>query len=960
MTVPSIAQGFAYALVLMRISRRLIFPCLLASVATSGLAQYIAFSETPGSFRLAADREAAPIYVDGQDWPGVIRATRDLQSDLATVTGARPSLSTTAAVMGKEIVIVGTVGKSSLVDGLARTGKIDIRPIQGKWESYVIQVVPHPLPGVERALVVAGSDKRGTIYGVYDISEKAGVSAWSWWADLPVHHHPELYVKPGRFVQGPPAVRYRGIFLNDEAPSLSNWVYANFGEYRHKFYEHVFELLLRLKANYLWPAMWNNCFSQDDPLNPVEADEYGIVMGTSHVEPMMRADKEWNRKGFGPAEWNFDTHSKELIDFWTEGIERNKPFENIVTIAMRGKIDTPMSETANIALLEKIVAAQRKIIAEHVNPDVSKVPQLWCLYKEVQEYYEKGMRVPDDVTLLWSDDNWGDIRRLPTPEERKRSGGAGVYYHFDYVGDPRNYKWLNTNPIPKVWEQMHTAYAYGADRIWIVNVGDLKPMEFPMEFFLRLAWDPNRWTASTLGKYTQDWAERSFGPDHSAEIAQIIEKYTKYNGRRKPELLEPGTYSLVNYHEAETVVSDYNRLADQAEALSKRLPDDQRDAYFQLVLYPVRACAIVNELYVEAAKNHVYAAQGRPSANLAADKVKALFQADADLVKEYHTIHGGKWNHMMDQTHIGYTYWQQPDQNNMPALKSVTPVAGAELGVAVEGSESAGTTTLPPLSVFDREPRYFELFNRGTGPLTFEAKADVPWLKVSATRGSLGTDVRVDVSADWHRVPAGSESATISVTGSDGHKSVLTVPIQYPASPRQSNLHGFVETDGCVSIEAEHYSRAVDGGSAKWLRIPDFGRTLGAMTITPPTAAPQEGMRLDYEMFLFDGGPVTVEAIFAPTQQFRPDHGFSYAIGFDDEKPQVVDFHAGYVYTHPEWQESVRDSVRVVSTKHAIAGSGYHTLRFFAIDPGLVLEKLVVNAGGVRPSYLGPPESPRR
>ena len=303
---------------------------------------------------------------------------------------------------------------------------------------------------------------------------RSGVSPWYWWADVPPRRHSTLYVKAGRRLLGPPAVKYRGIFLNDEAPCLTGWVNEKFGGYNHQFYTNVFELLLRLKANYLWPAMWDNCFNEDDPLNPKLADEYGIVMGTSHVEPMMRADKEWNRQGHTAAEWNYQKNPETLRRFWTEGLERNKSYENIITVAMRGKVDTPMSESANIALLERIVADQRKIIEQVMRTNATAVPQLWALYKEVQEYYEKGMRVPDDVTLLWCDDNWGNLRRLPTAEERHRAGGAGIYYHFDYVGGPRNYKWLNTVPIAKVWEQMNLAYRYGADRIWIVNVGDLK------------------------------------------------------------------------------------------------------------------------------------------------------------------------------------------------------------------------------------------------------------------------------------------------------------------------------------------------------------------------------------------------------------------------------------------------------------------------------------------------------
>jgi hypothetical protein len=375
--------------------------------------------------------------------------------------------------------------------------------------------------GIDWPTLSTGSNKRGAIYGIYDLSEQIGVSPWYYWADVPVAHKDALFVQAGKFEQGEPPVKYRGIFLNDESPGLSGWVQGKWGETSIKgtanmgseFYTKVFELILRMKGNYLWPAMWNNAFNEDDPQNPKLADEYGIVMGTSHHEPMIRAQKEWTRHGKGP--WNYNTNPDVLRSFWEEGIKRNKDFESIVTIGMRGDGDMPMAPAndmpANIRLLEKIVADQRELIAKHVNPDVTKVQQMWALYKEVQDYYDAGMRVPDDVTLLWCDDNWGDIRRLPTPEERMRSGGAGIYYHFDYVGGPRNYKWLNTNPISKVWEQMNLALEYDARRIWIVNVGDLKPMEFPIEFFLSYAWNPKRWPQTKISEFTQLWAEREFG-----------------------------------------------------------------------------------------------------------------------------------------------------------------------------------------------------------------------------------------------------------------------------------------------------------------------------------------------------------------------------------------------------------------------------------------------------------------
>src|SRR5437016_7921825 len=727
---------------------------------------YVDSAYHPGDFSIVTRTAAATLLVDSADFPGVVRAVNDLQADIERVTNRTAAIVHDEKSLGSNVIAVGTGGNSHIIDELIRDHRIDVTPIAGKWESFLIRVVPKPFPGVAIALIVAGSDKRGTIDGIYDLSDQIGVSPWYWWADVPVQHHDELFVKPGTYVQGPPAVKYRGIFLNDEAPSLSGWVKEKYGNCNHEFYTKVFELLLRLKANYLWPAMWNNAFNEDDPLNAPLADEYGIVMGTSHHEPMLRAQQEWKRHGKGP--WDYSKNAEVLREFWDQGIERNKKYESVITLGMRGDGDLPMSESANIALLEKIVADQRKIIADRVNPDLSKVPQDWALYKEVQEYYEKGMRVPDDVTLLWCDDNWGNVRRLPTAEERKRNGGAGIYYHFDYVGDPRSYKWLNTVPIAKVWEQMNLAYRYGADRIWIVNVGDLKPMEFPIDFFLNMAWKPEKWPKEKISEFTRLWAERQFGPEHAPEIAEILAKYTKYNGRRKPELLEPGTFSLVDYSEADRVLAEWKSAVDEAETIIRKLPENRREAFFELVLYPAKASAIVTELYITVGRNHLYATQGRASANDLAAEAKQLFQADADLSSYYnHGLAHGKWNHMMDQTHIGYTYWNQPPVNVMPKIEQIEISAAPWMGVAVEGSSLAwpGVTeesTLPQVDVFNQQRRYIDVLNRGRAPFEFSAVSGTPWMVLSASRGTIEKEQRVWVNVDWSKVPEGTTSGSVA------------------------------------------------------------------------------------------------------------------------------------------------------------------------------------------------------
>ncbi len=935
-----------------------------------GQVTYVADTPSTGSFPVVVDGVAAALWVDTNDFAGVIRAAGDLQSDIFRVTGVRPEWLAGAEGLNPKVILAGTLGKCPLIDRLVREHKLDAQPIAGMWESFLIQEVAQPCAGVDQALVICGSDKRGTIYGIYDLSEELGVSPWHFWADVPVRQRSNVWVKAGPYVQGPPAVKYRGIFLNDEAPDLTGWANHTFGGYNHGFYTNVFELLLRLKANYLWPAMWNNCFNEDDPLNPKLADEYGIVMGTSHVEPMMRADKEWNRLGYTARDWNYATNPDRLKAFWEAGLARNKDYENIITMAMRGKIDTPMSEGANIALLEQIVTAQREMVARVYHTNAAAVPQLWALYKEVQEYYEKGMQVPDDMTLLWCDDNWGNLRRLPGASERGRPGGSGIYYHFDYVGNPRNYKWVNTSPLPKIREQMNLAHQYGADRIWIVNVGHLQHVMLPTEFFLNLAWAPDRWPAEWLGEFTRQWAAREFGVEYAAPIADLITQSAFLNGRRKPELLEPDTYSVVNYGEADRVLAEWQALANEAEAINQKLPVAARDTFFELVWYPVLACANLNELYVTAAKNHLYAVQGRARANELAAQARELFRRDAALTAEYnHELAGGKWNHMMDQTHIGYTGWQQPDSNSLPALAEVRMAGRATMGVAVEGSAnswSAGGAgaVLPVIDRFKRPSRYVDIFNRGAGELDFTASADVQWIQLSQTNGVVGTDQRIRVSVDWSKAPAGEVRGWVAIRGGNTNSVMVAVDVFNPTLPRRGAFDGFVETEGCVAMEAEHFTRATAVGGVHWEKLQGLGNTLSGMEVFPVTAAsvlpPQLAPVLEYQMYLFHGGTVEVEAALTPTLNFMAGRGLRFGLSFDDQPVRVVTAvpeHYAVGDGAEDWGQTVKNGVRRVRCQFELAEPGEHTLKFRMVDPGVVLEKLVVNTGEVKPSYLGPPES---
>jgi hypothetical protein len=993
-----IALGIIPTLIIM-----LFFIPMIASETSKGAydSNIVSFQPTDGYFPLSVNGQPIPLFISDEDDPGVIRAMYDLQRDIRKVAGSQPGLSTETLPQTPRLVIAGTIGKNPLIDRLIAEGKINTSDIQGRWETFVLEVLSAPADGIDEALVIVGSDKRGTIYGIYELSKQIGVSPWYYWADVPVSYKPDIYISPDRFSLGEPAVQYRGIFINNENPALLGWVNHTFGGFNHEFYEKVFELILRLRGNYLWPAMWGKAFHDDDPKNPEMADLYGVVIGYTHHEPMMRAHVEWSR--YGEGQWNYQTNDLVLREFWREGIKRMGTYESTVTLGMRGDGDYPMSDEANIELLERIVNDQRRILEESAkNPD--NVLQLWALYKEVQEYYEKGMQVPEDVMILLANDNWGNVRLLPDPEEaRKREGGWGMYYHFDYVGGPRSYKWINTVQIARIWEQMHLTYRHGVDRMWLVNVGDIKPMEFPISFFLDFAWDPESIPADKIVDYPQWWANQQFGSEYAEEIGYLLTEYTRYNSRRKPELLNQDTYSLIHHREAERIVEAYNELAGKAERINDLIPEAYRDAYYQLVLYPVQASANLHELYLAVALNRLYHREGRASTNEMADKVRVHFDRNTEFNDHFHhTIADGKWMHMMSQTRIGYTSWREPPRNIMPPVARISLPEPADMGIHIEGSTGywrsssgypvifythyienyfdggteAEQPVLPQFDKFNKQSFYFELFNRGRTPFDYTAIPDADWVQVSQPTGTIDKQERIWVSIDWDQVPAGThrvpiivQARTIDEADPDGtaiNPITLYADVFNPASPLPDNFSGYVEGNGFVSIEAPHYSRNVPAEDVAWTYIPQLGRTYAAMTPLPVLAGSRipgdnRTPRLEYDMHLFATGEVTVHVYLSPTKNFSQSEGLRYGISFNDEEPQIVNIHEEMLdgFKLQVWERWVADNINIRTSKHTIESPGDHTLKLWMVEPGIVVQKIVVETGDMGRTYLGPPESLR-
>lgn len=638
---------------------------LLSAMSMSAAERFVSFQQ--GDL-LINGNDKVEIYMDANDCRGVSYAANALVKDISKVSGSQATITSNR----KATILVGTIGHSAAIDQLVKQKRINGNLLKGKREKFIITVV-------DNQLIIAGSDRRGTIYGIYELSQQMGVSPWYDWADVPVEHHDSIFVNRGTYTDGEPAVRYRGIFLNDEAPCLTSWVKNTYGTGYgdHRFYQRVFELVLRLRGNMMWPAMWGWAFYADDPENEKTADEMGVVMSTSHHEPMARNHQEYarNRKGWGP--WNYQKNKANLQKFFREGIERMKGTEQIVTIGMRGDGDEAMSAEADTKLMSQIINDQRKIIADVTGKKASETPQVWALYKEVLDYYDKGMKVPDDVTLLLCDDNWGNVRRVPNAKERKHKGGWGLYYHVDYVGAPRNSKMLNVTPVQNPWEQLTLAYENGIDRLWILNVGDLKPMEYPISQFMDMAWNPRKYDVNNITRHTRDWCAQQFGESQADEAARILNLICKYNGRCTPEMLDKNTYSLEN-GEWQEVVNQYLQLEADALRQYNSLPAAYHDAYRQIILFPIELMSNLHQMYFAQAQNHALYKQNNPKANIWADECERLFKRDSLICDIYnHKMSGGKWNGMMTQKHIGYKSWNDAfEKDTCPELFRVTSKNG--------------------------------------------------------------------------------------------------------------------------------------------------------------------------------------------------------------------------------------------------------------------------------------------
>jgi hypothetical protein len=791
-------------------------------------------------------------------------------------------------------------------------------------------------------------------------------------------HREAIHVSPERLRVGPPAVKYRGIFINDEMWGIRPWAAKNFAPDEGlglgpKTYARIFELLLRLRANYLWPAMHQqttpfNCY----PQNKIVADNYAIVMGSSHIEPMLRnniAGAEWDREGGG--EWDYQKNPAAIRDYWARRLTENGRYENVYTLGMRGKDDEPMkfggTMPEKIGLMERIFADQRALLAKHVNPDPAKVPQVFIPYTEVLGIYDSGLKVPGDVTICWPDDNFGYIRRLPPAAEQARSGGSGIYYHLQWLnGATTAYTWLNTTPPALIWEEMSKAWQYGAKNLWVLNVGDIKPGEIGTEFFLDLAWNPQRYRHDNLRDFLVRWAVRDLDPRFADEIASLMEEYYRLGFTRRPEHLvqasgtAPLQYSWFSHtqsnDEAMRRVDQYDAIARRAHAIYEQVPTARKDAFFELVLYPAQCASLMNRKVIFADKSTRHGIEGRACASEDAAKARAAAARIVELTTHYNRgllTAGAKWNHMISPA--PGPWGTQFRQFEMPPLSDCAGVGPPALGVALEGGHPQ---TLADLSVYSQGKCFIDLFNTGKGEIHWSATPSQPWLQLDLTSGTFATEQRLWVSVDWGRVPTGETlSAAVEVNSSAGSKRI-SVPVFKPAAPRRDEVTGFVESHGCVSMEAEHFTRKQARGGAAWEVIKGLGRSCDSVSVLPPTVPSRtepadvaaNSPSLEYDLYLFHSGDARLDIDCLPTKPVGPGRGVRLAVSVDGQVPQILAGTGGDVLAN----------LRRLTTTVQIASPGQHTLTVWMVDPGVVMDKLVLDFAPPKDSYLGPPESYRR
>ena len=908
------------------------------------------------------------------------------------ITGKAIQVGTTKDKLASNSIIVGTLGHNELINKLVAKNKLDVSSLKNRWESYLIEIVCNPLPGVGKALVVVGSDRRGTAYGLFSISEAMGISPWYWWADAPVVKRQELSLKVDRIIAKEPTVKYRGIFINDEDWGLLRWAKRTFekerGNIGPKTYAKVCELLLRLKANYLCPAMHeaSTAFNKISE-NKLVADSFAIVMGSVHCEPLLFNNaSEWDKKTMG--EWDYVNNKATLNKVLRQRVTENSPFENVYTLALRGLHDKAMGGSNNMKERVKMLGAalrdQRQLLVDVIKRPADEIPQAFTPYKEVLDVYSAGLDLPEDVTIIWPDDNYGYMKRLSSPREQKRSGRAGVYYHVSYLGKPHDYLWMSTTPPALMYEELRKAYDTTADRIWLLNVGDIKSCEFSMNLFLAMAYDIDSFNYDNISLYQARWLSNMFGDKYYDDFVEITNTFYHQSFSRKPEFMGWGyqwstnrhgkerntdtDFSFANYQEADLRLAAYDRIGTKVERILNELPEEQKAGFYQLLYYPVKGCELLNKMVLNGQKNRWYALQQRSAANELKNQVKVYSDSLQTITEEYNSLLGGKWNHIMT-TRQGFaaSYFE------LPKLETVSLPDAPSLGIWVEGEDvlkgKSSFYMLPAFNTYLRQSHFFDVFNKGKGKLNWNIKVSETWIQVNKDKGSTAIEDRIWVSIDWTKVPVGDRVSGVIEVVVDGMKQEkIYVSVFNPTSPSLTEIDTlFVEHNGYVSISAADYHRKVENDVIKIMTIPNLGFENAAVQLGNPIAPMQRTgssivPRVEYDFYTFEQGAVDVYTYVLPTFTLSADKDYAgheatnietrYGVCIDDGpvmNPSTSSFEYAQI-----WYESVLKNCRINKTTLHINKPGKHTVKVLCGDAGTVLQKIVLDFGGMKRSYLGP------
>lgn len=948
---------------------------------------------------LAGNGKALPFLVEDSAYEGVKRIAAKVAKDVEKVNGVLPEIvASVDDIQDTQVVFCATLGQSVLADELVKSGKINCTDITGKREVFGLFLVEEPFAGVDYALVIVGSDKLGTIYGMFALSEYIGVSAMCDFGDAePLHQDTLVLEEDIEKVSKEPSVKYRGFFINDEWPCFGNWTFSHYGGFTAEMYDHVFEFLLRMKGNYMWPAMWTSSFPLDGPgsLNEELADMYGITIAYSHHEPCLRASEEWDKvrgedSPYG-NEWNYYTNSEGLSRYWADALKRSGKYKHLITIGMRGERDSSMlgpdaTLKDNIDLLKDIITKQRQLIKEHVNEDVDSVPQLLALYKEVEAYFygdenTEGLKEWDEldnVILMLCEDNFGHMRTLPTEEMRSHKGGFGMYYHFDYHGGPVSYEWMPSSPFALTWEQMTMAYDYGIKDVWIVNVGDLKGNEVALNYFLTLAYDFDTWGSSAPNSwktYLAQWVDKTFPgaePALREKMAKVYIDFVNMNATRRPETLRAGVYHPCHFNESDRMLA----LADSIEKLNEEvyaaLDDVTKQAYYSMLYYPAKISVNLVRMHLYAGKNAFYAGQGRKIANKYGELIAECIKEDRRLSEEFGAFRDGKWKGMELEKHVGFTSWND-DGWKYPVRMYVEPVTEARMSVSRADEPMLYVKVYGPprcIRVHDFLSEgvnevALEISNDGVGSLKYEitAEGELPaWLSLSSMKGEIEDLCRIEITCDRDKLTF--EEETVKLMISDGD---TRVAVEVKAKKNDTDAlpaMTFLDTDGVITMEANHYAKkeAVADGSFELLK--DYGRSGNGMKVFPSTSdfdKTDEKPAITYSFVIPKEGDYRVEVWTTPTNSLQSRRPLQAEISAGTETKTLEILSANYrggENSDWQWCQGALEQIRKTVTEFHFT-EGVQELTIKAMEAGMVLERILIypKEMKLKDSYLGPLES---